>query len=364
MTNSYTMVLNGPPPLSWSEYEAIVTREWGDLLLSDLCGNERAVQTMLERHPCLIPGPFGMYPVEIRWPARPAGPLGFRGVIRPPSEPTPAGRGVEILVLLGELRWPGRSARPTRARTRHPRPKGSTVPRRDKRRPFGPGGTGHAPFPAAVISQPVLPDLTCRIPDFMWIAKNSVAIYPNLIEIEAPNKRWFTKAGQPSADLTQAQDQLTQWKSWFAEPLNAARFKELYQIEHDFLPLKPIYILIYGRREEANRSRQHSKKRVHMDRPDEILMTFDRLQPDPKTSDFLCVKITLGGYRAITIPPTIRLGPSLAGTHGRIRDKGDAVRSSPYLTGERKEFLVERFDYWDDCSRQDRMRVVRLSDRE
>jgi hypothetical protein len=286
MTNSYTMVLNGPPPLSWSEYEAIVTREWGDLLLSDLCGNERAVQTMLERHPCLIPGPFG------------------------------------------------------------------------------PGGTGHAPFPAAVISQPVLPDLTCRIPDFMWIAKNSVAIYPNLIEIEAPNKRWFTKAGQPSADLTQAQDQLTQWKSWFAEPLNAARFKELYQIEHDFLPLKPIYILIYGRREEANRSRQHSKKRVHMDRPDEILMTFDRLQPDPKTSDFLCVKITLGGYRAITIPPTIRLGPSLAGTHGRIRDKGDAVRSSPYLTGERKEFLVERFDYWDDCSRQDRMRVVRLSDRE
>jgi hypothetical protein len=37
------------------------------------------------------------------------------------------------------------------------------------------------PFPMAVISKPKLPGLSDRQPDFMWIATNSVSLYPILI---------------------------------------------------------------------------------------------------------------------------------------------------------------------------------------
>jgi hypothetical protein len=53
------------------------------------------------------------------------------------------------------------------------------------------GSSGHWPFPFAVISQPKLPGLSTRIPDFMWIASDSASVYPILIEIETPHKRWF-----------------------------------------------------------------------------------------------------------------------------------------------------------------------------
>lgn len=43
----------------------------------------------------------------------------------------------------------------------------------------------------AVISKPKLPGLSDRQPDFMWIATDSVALYPILIEIETPQKKWF-----------------------------------------------------------------------------------------------------------------------------------------------------------------------------
>lgn len=78
---------------------------------------------------------------------------------------------------------------------------------------YGDGGTsGHYPFPGAVISQPKLPDFTKKVPDFMWIACDSIYIYPILIEIESPHKQWFTKNEQPRAEFTQAINQLMDWK--------------------------------------------------------------------------------------------------------------------------------------------------------
>jgi len=53
------------------------------------------------------------------------------------------------------------------------------------------GDSGHSPFPMAVISKPKLPGLSDREPDFMWIATDSGSVYPILIEIETPHKRWF-----------------------------------------------------------------------------------------------------------------------------------------------------------------------------
>lgn len=57
------------------------------------------------------------------------------------------------------------------------------------------GSSGHYPWLSALISRPPLPSYDRRIPDFMWLSLNSETEEPVLIEIEAPDKRWFCLSG-------------------------------------------------------------------------------------------------------------------------------------------------------------------------
>ncbi len=70
--------------------------------------------------------------------------------------------------------------------------------------------SGHMPVHAGVFARPTLPGYAAKQPDFMWIATDSSEITPVLIEIETPDKKWFTAAGVPHHDLTQALNQLAQ----------------------------------------------------------------------------------------------------------------------------------------------------------
>jgi len=206
-------------------------------------------------------------------------------------------------------------------------------------------------FPSALISKPILPDFTRKIPDFMWITFDSVNIYPILIEIESPAKQWFTKKGRPTAGLTQAHDQLKEWKTWFSKPRNEASFADYYNLPSGLrgLVLKPLYVLIYGRRREANRNTHLAEKRTHLQGENEFLMTFDRLRPSQNASHLISVKIDKNGYYAISIPPTIYLDPFTAKERWQlVRQKEEAVTASPHLSKERKDFLIKRFKYWDD----------------
>lgn len=219
--------------------------------------------------------------------------------------------------------------------------------------PFGLIGTsGHSPWPAAMISHPVLPGFSARIPDFMWIARDSEKVSPILIEIESPQKKWFTKAGTPRSELTQALDQITEWRAWFEKPQNVVQFREIYNIYDNLGTLRPFFLLIYGRRSEANGSSALQAKRANMARPNELLMTYDRLVPQRGASEFLCAKIDTEGYRALTIPPTLRLGPVNADYLAVIRDKFEAAAHSPYFSEDRRRFLMERFPYWDAWSKE------------
>src|ERR1035441_9950224 len=65
------------------------------------------------------------------------------------------------------------------------------------------GPWGHAPYKRALLSECPLDGVGKRIPDFIWLANNSEAFAPVFIEIESPCKRWFTKQGEPTHDLTQ-----------------------------------------------------------------------------------------------------------------------------------------------------------------
>lgn len=210
---------------------------------------------------------------------------------------------------------------------------------------------GHGAFPGAVVSQPVLPGFGEKVPDFLYIARDSACVYVVLIEIEHPAKPWATASGHSSAEFTQAINQISDWKTWFNNPLNVAKFQSDYRIPTDWLQSRAFaqkYILIYGRRDDPSLSEAFNKKRRYLERADEVHMTYDRIHPNRDAAHCLCVTLDGKGYRALTVPPTIELGPNMEHGVNTIRDKTAAVARNPYLSEIRRKFLVERWPYWDN----------------
>ncbi len=112
--------------------------------------------------------------------------------------------------------------------------------------------SGHAPVFGGVFSKPPLTGVGMRIPDFMWLATATDIIYPVFIEIETPEKHWFTKTGQPKAEWTLARNQIVTWKKWFNNAANKAVFLQNYGLSTEFryFEIKPQFVLVYGRRKE------------------------------------------------------------------------------------------------------------------
>lgn len=219
------------------------------------------------------------------------------------------------------------------------------------------GTSGHAPILDALFSQPKLPDFTCKIPDFMWIAKDSQSVYPILIEIEAPSKRWFNKGGDTTSHFNHAMGQLLEWKTWFANPLNRIAFAKHYDLNLEFRHLKPHYVLIYGRRHEANRDKILAEKRQHLQHADVTTMTFDRLEPNWTAHRFMSVRAKKNGYVARYVPASFQLGPMNADEVAKISEFDEAINRSPYLTPERRAFLISRIPYWQRWARTENMCV-------
>lgn len=226
------------------------------------------------------------------------------------------------------------------------------------------GTSGHSAFPTALIKQPKLPGFSDRFPDFMWIAADSGTIYAVVVEIESPKKLWFNRNGTQTADFSQAHNQLTEWRIWFEEPRNQQAFLAHYNPPAQFRRFLPQYVLVYGRRAEFERRPDSAGKRQHLQRSEEYFMSFDRLRPISTSEEYITVESKKDGYRAISIPATIELGPRNADNRSLIADKVKAVDSSPFMTEERKAFLKRRFAYWDDWANQYKQGLINLGDRE
>lgn len=220
---------------------------------------------------------------------------------------------------------------------------------------------GTEPYISALISQPILPSYNYRSPDFMWISIDSVGIYAILIEIEDPTKPWWTNKGSTSAKLTEARNQILEWKTWFGVPANTINFLNYYRIPSSIsrsLSFKQRYVLIYGRRAEAISNDNLSLKRGHLEGENETYMTYDRLSPNPLLKKEFCVKMDREGYKVISVPPTLEildlsmLPPSLAKIYSYFRDMDIAIRNNKYLSIEQKEFLIRRWQYWYNWAKE------------
>lgn len=142
---------------------------------------------------------------------------------------------------------------------------------------------------------------------------------------------------------------------------------EYYKIPDDirrYRTIKPYYVLIYGRRSEFEDDIVLSQKRGQLARQDEVLMTYDRLIPNKDTFELMTVRITERGYTAISVPPTMHIGPNLAETRAMISNKYEAIAQNTYITKERKEFLLSRMNYWDDWGRSGKKGIISTGDKE
>lgn len=221
----------------------------------------------------------------------------------------------------------------------------------------GPGGH-HGPVLSGVFREPPLEGLARdRRPDFMWITRSTALITPICIEIERPGKKWFTAKGNPTAQLTQALDQLIDWKVWFSEPENQSIFRKTYLLtEYEDRQLLPQYVLIFGRSSEFERPGPHKrpdrlrKKRDFMRRADEQFMTFDSLRPKEELSDFATLSMTADGPLLHAVPPSFTTGPLTMGIAGAIRDPRDAIYRTEIWDDARKAYVLERWLKWQQVA--------------
>jgi hypothetical protein len=219
----------------------------------------------------------------------------------------------------------------------------------------GPGGH-HGSEMGAVFTRPKLKgDGRDFVPDFMWVTRSSGLITPILIEIEKPSKRWFTKAGRPTADFTAAHDQLNDWRSWFERDANGSLFRNTFLVGERYAnrPLRPQYVLIYGRKSEFDGSGGHSNpdeirhKRDGQLRPDEAFMTFDSLRPRYDHANSVTVMMTAKGPIAYAFSPVYQTSPSNTG-HAALTlgDPMEALGRTVMMSDERKAYLAERWAHW------------------
>ncbi|MCX5608241.1 DUF4263 domain-containing protein [Streptomyces sp. NBC_00047] len=216
-------------------------------------------------------------------------------------------------------------------------------------------GGHHGPSFEAVIRQPPLQGLgPTRVPDFMWVRRDTGAICPICIEIESPSKSWFNKGSRtPTAELTQAIDQLTEWKVWFNSPENRLIFGKTYAPQYADRPIEPQFVLIFGRDSEfrASSSKHENPdymrlKRDHMSRSNEHFFTYDQLRPSREGADYATITRTAVGWTLHSIPPTFSTGARMRELSGVVGDPSAAVSRTDLIGSDRRAYLLERWRYW------------------
>ena len=134
--------------------------------------------------------------------------------------------------------------------------------------------------------------------------------------------------------------------------------------DYDRGRFRPHCVLIYGRRAEFEVNPRLRRLRAMQEHPDESIMSFDRLQPLRDNVNFITIKRTQAGYEAVSVPPTLKLDPLYAPFWVDIRNKQAAIQRCEWMTPERKAFLCERIEYWDEWSRRDNRGVIHVGDAE
>lgn len=211
--------------------------------------------------------------------------------------------------------------------------------------------SGHAPIHEVLVTQPRLIGFNSKLPDFLWLSTHSGSWYAAMIEIERPEKRIFTKKHVPTAEFTQARNQLSQWRVWFDIPANVQLFMDDYGIPtsiHDRRSWGLHLILIYGRRSEFQNNPILSKNRSKLlNGSHEELISFDRLQPDNDLQNVCTVTPSGNGrFNVKWVPETFAIRPGCVDNLLVLDGLEEAIYNNPRISRNRADFLKSRIAYW------------------
>ena len=229
----------------------------------------------------------------------------------------------------------------------------------------GPGGH-HGSDMGAVFRRPTLiGEGRTFEPDFMWVTRSTSLITPILIEIEKPSKRWFRKDGRPTAEFTEAHDQLNDWRDWFARDANRALFRRKFLFLNDLYEnraLEPQFVLIYGRESEFQKGGGHANpdalrhKRDLQRARDESFCTFDSLRPRYDHANSMTLTMTAQGPEIHAFSPVFGTWSQVGRGARILGDPASALARSVMMTDERKAYLAKRWAHWQEYD------LERLSD--
>ncbi|MFE9782243.1 Shedu anti-phage system protein SduA domain-containing protein [Streptomyces sp. NPDC005775] len=224
------------------------------------------------------------------------------------------------------------------------------------------GAGHHGPVLWSVISLPELQGLgRRRIPDFMWVRRDTANVRPICIEIESPSKPWFSPGTQtPTAKLTEALDQLVEWKVWFSQPDNQSVFLKTYAPEFNRRVLEPQYVLIYGRdaefRSGTSPHPDHDymrSKRDHMRRSNESFYTFDMLKPAQDAEGYVTLTRKDNSWILKGLPPTFTTHPVMSDLFRAVSNPESALQTVPLISDERRAYVASRWRHWRSDRQQD-----------
>jgi hypothetical protein len=280
---TYEMSPAPPAIIGWEEYEALAAAQWQALLAAGGCADLPRIRDFLIKHPSFVPGATGALNPSRNEPCHSA------------------------LLALSPLReW---------------------ITAEDRYRDVS----------------------TVEVPDFIWLAHNSEHLTPVLIKIESPGKKWFTDRGDPHDDLLRAINHLREWQDWLSQPRAITAFHANFDTPSSFRrhgKFRPDFVLIYGREGEFKERPRLARLRSQFQRNNQIVVTFDGLKAARDCAGYICISQRGDRFRALSIPPTMRLGPSIAGAWHGIDGFPDAVMANEWISPERKQFLIERLPYW------------------
>ncbi len=211
------------------------------------------------------------------------------------------------------------------------------------------GQSGHYPYMHTLISQPQIGGSFRRVPDFLWLANNSLTFTPVFIEIEKPAKGMYTKkGGNINAEFTQAIEQIYEWQTILKKPTNQLLFFDFFNIpqtlrEKDF---EPQFLLIYGRRAEYDENDLLRGKRAAVRKDNIDIMSFDRLQPIRDYYQFTTSQVRNKEYWIKNISPTFRYRADCAEALVSANGFRDAIMRMKHTSEARRGFLDMRYEYW------------------
>ena len=228
------------------------------------------------------------------------------------------------------------------------------------------GVSGHDPYLGALISQPRVGHDLMRKPDFLWLSNDSLSFCPVFIEIEDPVKIQFRKDEVPNAKFNQALDQITEWRVLLSKDENRKQFFEDYAIPERLrkMVFEPQYVLVYSRRNEYEKNDFLRDKRCSLQRDNIKIMSFDRLKPSRDVYSFVTVSVSRGKYYVKHIPPTFVYEPLRAENLHQLCGFKEQINKIKMISDERRNFLLERYDYWETFGKREHPGLFNAADKE